>query len=52
MNSYTPNSFRNNFFAIVCTILFSTTLLLSATAPALAGAPAVPENPTIVASLA
>jgi hypothetical protein len=52
MNSYTPNSFRNNFFAVICAILFSSTLLLSAAAPALAGAPMANETPAVVAPLA
>lgn len=45
------NLFRNNFFAIICTILFSSTVLLSATAPAIAGEVGQ-STPSVVAPLA
>ncbi len=54
MNSLNTTNFRNHFFAIICTILFSSTVLLSATAPALAGEPgtATCETASVAAPLA
>lgn len=51
MTKFDTNIFRNNFFAILCTILFSSTVLLSATAPAIAGEVAQ-TNPSVAAPLA
>ncbi len=52
MNSYKSNDIRSTFFAVICTVLFSATCLLSATAPVLAAQPVTGETPAVVAPLA
>jgi hypothetical protein len=52
MNSYKSHDVRSTFFAVICTVLFSATCLLSATAPVLAAQPVAHDTPAVAMPLA